>query len=70
VAIRDGFIRSMDDKVSDYLPEMKGSAYDDVSIRHLLTMTSGVKWNEDYGDPDPTWRCSTSTGPRKASMRW
>jgi len=41
----------MDDKVSDYLPEMKGSAYDDVSIRHLLTMTSGVKWNEDYGDP-------------------
>jgi len=51
VAIRDGFIRSMDDKVSDYLPEMKGSAYDDVSIRHLLTMTSGVKWNEDYGDP-------------------
>ena len=50
-ALRDGFIRSMDDKVSDYLPEMKGSAYDDVSIRHLLTMTSGVRWNEDYGDP-------------------
>jgi len=50
-AIRDGFIRGMDDKVSDYLPEMKGSAYDDVSIRQLLTMTSGVKWNEDYGDP-------------------
>jgi len=50
-AIRDGFIRSMDDKVSDYLPEMKGSAYDDVNIRQLLTMTSGVKWNEDYGDP-------------------
>jgi CubicO group peptidase (beta-lactamase class C family) len=42
----------MDDKVSDYLPEMKGSAYDDVSIRQLLTMTSGVKWNEDYGDPN------------------
>jgi CubicO group peptidase (beta-lactamase class C family) len=50
-AIRDGFIRSLDDKVSDYLPEMKGSAYDDVSIRQLLTMTSGVRWNEDYGDP-------------------
>jgi CubicO group peptidase (beta-lactamase class C family) len=41
----------MDDKVSRYIPEMKGSAYDDVSIRQLLTMTSGVKWNEDYGDP-------------------
>ncbi len=50
-AIRDGFIKSLDDKVSDYIPEMKGSAYDDVSIRQLLTMTSGVKWNEDYADP-------------------
>ena len=50
-AIRDGHIRSMDDKVSDYIPQMKGSAYDDVSIRQLLTMTSGVRWNEDYGDP-------------------
>ena len=41
-ALRDGAIKSLDDKVSDYLPEMKGSAYDDVSIRQLLTMTSGV----------------------------
>jgi CubicO group peptidase (beta-lactamase class C family) len=50
-ALRDGYVRSMDDKVSDYLPQMKGSAYDDVSIRQLLTMTSGVRWNEDYADP-------------------
>jgi CubicO group peptidase (beta-lactamase class C family) len=49
-AIRDGYIKSMDEKVSDYIPQMKGSAYDDVSIRQLLTMTSGVKWNEDYAD--------------------
>ena len=51
-ALRDGYIRSMDDKVSDYIPEMKGSAYDDVSIRQLLTMTSGVRWNENYADPN------------------
>ena len=51
-AVRDGHIKSMDDKVSDYIPQMKGSAYDDVSIRQLLTMTSGVKWNEDYADPN------------------
>jgi CubicO group peptidase (beta-lactamase class C family) len=51
-AIRDGHIRSMDDKVSDYIPQMKGSAYDDVSIRQLLTMTSGIRWNEDYADPN------------------
>ena len=51
-AIRDGHIKSMDDKVSDYIPTMKGSAYDEVSIRQLLTMTSGVRWNEDYADPN------------------
>lgn len=51
-AVRDGKIRSLDDKVSDYIKEMKGSAYDDVSIRQLLTMTSGVRWNEDYADPN------------------
>jgi CubicO group peptidase (beta-lactamase class C family) len=49
-AIKDGFIKSIDDKVSAYIPDLKGSAYDDVSIQQLLTMTSGVKWNEDYGD--------------------
>lgn len=51
-AIRDGHIRSMDDNVSTYIPQLKGSAYDAVSIRQLLTMTSGVRWIEDYGDPD------------------
>jgi len=44
--------KSRDDKVSDYIAQMKGSAYDDVSIRQLLTMTSGVRWNEDYADPN------------------
>lgn len=51
-AIRDGYIKSMDDKLTDYIPQMKGSAYDDVSVRQLLTMTSGVRWNEDYADPN------------------
>jgi CubicO group peptidase (beta-lactamase class C family) len=49
-AIEDGYLKSLDDPVTAYLPEMKGSAYDGVTIRQLLTMTSGVKWNEDYTD--------------------
>ena len=51
-ALKDGWIRSLEDKVSDYIPELKGSAYDVVTVRQLLTMTSGVKWNEDYADAD------------------
>ena len=51
-AIQDGAIKSLEDKVSVYIPDLKGSAYDDVTIRQLLTMTSGVKWNENYEDPN------------------
>jgi CubicO group peptidase (beta-lactamase class C family) len=50
-AIRDGAIKSLDDKVSQYIPDLRGSAYDDVSVSQLLTMSSGVRWNEDYEDP-------------------
>jgi len=53
-AIKDGYIKSIDDMVSDYTPDLKGSVYDNVTIKQLLTMTSGVKWNEDYGDPIQT----------------
>lgn len=50
-AVRDGYIKNLDDKVTAYVPDLKNSAYEDVTVRQLLTMTSGVKWNEDYGDP-------------------
>ncbi len=50
-AIQDGAIHSLEDKVSRYVPGLRGSAYDDVTIRQLLTMSSGVRWNEDYEDP-------------------
>ncbi|MDA0819780.1 MAG: serine hydrolase [Proteobacteria bacterium] len=51
-AIRDGFIGSLRDPVIKYIPELAGSAYDDVTVEQLATMTSGVAWNEDYTDPD------------------
>ncbi len=51
-AIQDGAIGSLDDTVSRYIPDLRGSAYDQVTIRQLLTMSSGVRWNEDYEDPN------------------
>jgi CubicO group peptidase (beta-lactamase class C family) len=50
VAIRDGYIKSLDDYLTNYIPALKGSAYEKVTIRQLLTMTTGVKWNENYSD--------------------
>jgi len=50
-AIKDGKIKSLEAAVTDYIPELKGSGYDGVSVRQLLMMSSGVAWNEDYTDP-------------------
>lgn len=51
-AIRDGQIASIDDAVTKYVPGLAGSAYDGATIRDILTMSSGVKWNETYTDPN------------------
>ncbi|MEM6962213.1 MAG: serine hydrolase [Myxococcota bacterium] len=51
-AIQDGFIKSVDEKVTDYLPRLRNSSYDQSSIGNLLQMASGVAWNEDYSDPE------------------
>ena len=50
-AVEDGFIASLDDPVTRYVPGLEGSAYERVTVRQLATMTSGVAWNEDYTDP-------------------
>jgi CubicO group peptidase (beta-lactamase class C family) len=51
-AVRDGYIRSVDEMATDYLPRLKGSSYDRSSIRSILQMSSGVAWTEDYADPE------------------
>ena len=50
IAIKDGHISGVDELVTRHIPELKGSAYDGVTVRHLLTMTSGMQWNEDLED--------------------
>jgi CubicO group peptidase (beta-lactamase class C family) len=50
-AIKDGYIESIDDPIVRYLPRFRGSAYDGVTVRQILQMTSGVQWNETYTDP-------------------
>ena len=50
-AIKDGFINSVKEPLVSYLPQLKGSHYEDVSIEQILHMSSGVAWNEDYNDP-------------------
>ncbi|MEJ8851410.1 serine hydrolase [Variovorax rhizosphaerae] len=51
-AVHDGAIASIDDRVVRYLPSLIGSGYENVTVRHLLTMSSGVAWTEDYTDKE------------------
>jgi CubicO group peptidase (beta-lactamase class C family) len=50
-AVHDALIGGLDDPVTKYLPQLRHSAYDGASIRNVLQMASGVRWNETYTDP-------------------
>lgn len=46
----EGKITSLDDPVTKYVPALKGTAYEGTTVRNILTMSSGVAFNEDYMD--------------------
>ena len=52
IAIEEGLIKSIDDNVSIYLDDFEGTGYEDVKIKNLLQMSSGIEFNEDYADPN------------------
>ena len=52
IAIEEGLIKSIDDSVSIYLDDFEGTGYEDVKIKNLLQMSSGIEFNEDYADPN------------------
>lgn len=51
IAQAEGHMGSVEKTVDEYLPEMKGTGYEGVTVKDVLQMSSGVKFNEDYGDP-------------------
>ena len=50
IAIEEGKINSIEETVTDYLPDFAGTGYDGVRIKDVLQMSSGVGFDEDYGD--------------------
>ena len=55
VAVKEGRIKSIDDPITQYLPELKGGAYDGATVRNILQMRSGVDYEEryDFANPGP-----------------
>jgi CubicO group peptidase (beta-lactamase class C family) len=52
-AVQEGRIKSIDDPITRYLPELKGGGYDGATVKHILQMRSGVDYEEryDFGNP-------------------
>lgn len=52
ISISEGFIKSVQEPINNYLPELKGTGYDGVKIKDILEMSSGIKFDETYSDPN------------------
>lgn len=65
-ALHDGAIGSLDDRCDLYLPRLRGSAYEGVTVREVMRMCSGVAWREDgdgQSDDGPLTRALASRRP-------
>jgi CubicO group peptidase (beta-lactamase class C family) len=51
IAVEEGHIKSLDDPVARYIPEFKNAGREVITIRHLLTMSSGLDWEESGKNP-------------------
>ena len=51
IAIQEGYIKSLDQKVIDFIPDLRGPFAHQVSIGDLSSMASGQKWSEEYYNP-------------------
>jgi CubicO group peptidase (beta-lactamase class C family) len=61
IAIAEGRVRSVDDLAAVYVPEFAGTEYGRTSLRHLLQMSSGVRFSEDRPGRDDAARLAADT---------
>ncbi|MFS2317818.1 serine hydrolase domain-containing protein [Maricaulis sp. D1M11] len=52
MAMHDGLIDNLDQMAGEFAPQFAGTDYGNTSLRHLLMMSAGVDFNENYADPD------------------
>ena len=67
IAVDEGKIASIEDRADRYVPALAGSEYGATPIRHLLTMSSGVKFREDYDGNDDSARLGRATLARQSA---
>lgn len=66
IALDEGKIKSLDDLASQYVPAIADSAYGQISLRHLLRMSSGMNYSENYSGKDDNARMQSYLEPQGA----
>jgi len=53
IAIEEGFIRNLDEPITEYIPELlnRNPGFKEITLRHLITMTSGLRWERSESNP-------------------
>jgi CubicO group peptidase (beta-lactamase class C family) len=67
LAVAEGRIRSIEDTAASYVPALAGTEYGATPIRHLLTMSSGVAFREEYDGADDSARLSALSFRRQSA---
>lgn len=70
IALGEGHFDSLDDPVRKYLPELTSEAFDGVTIKHVLQMSSGIRFTEVYTDPESDINQMTSQVPPKTYLEY
>ena len=65
IAVAEKKIESIDDMAAKYVPALNGTPYGGTSLRHLLTMSSGIKFREDYDGADDSAKLADKTYRRR-----
>jgi CubicO group peptidase (beta-lactamase class C family) len=65
IALNEQLIKSIDDRAEQYVPALKGTLYGETSLRHLLTMSSGVQFREVYDGKDDSATLGSRTFNRR-----
>ena len=70
ILVADGTLKP-DAAVTDYVPELKNSAFGDASVRQVMDMTTGLKFSEDYSNTEAEiWSYSSAGNPLPKSANY
>jgi len=70
IALREGHIKSLDDPIRQYLPQLTSDTFTGVTIKHVLQMSSGVRFTEVYTDPEADINKMTSLVPPMSYLEY